>query len=223
MIIKQLDFLSPTITYYYKGSLSHSSILSGILSIFSFLLIIIIAIYFSLDIIQREHPTVFYFNRFEEESGTFPINSSAFFHFISLSFSKKKIEDEGVDFQNFRIIGIETFLPTYVYANNITKFDHWLYGYCNKEKDTKDLDDLINYSFFQNSACIRKYYNSKEGKYYDTEDSEFRWPVIAHGTYNSDNKFYCIILERCQEETVNLILSGQNHCRTDEEIKKNRL
>ena len=67
MFFKQLDFLSPTITFYYKGHLSHSSILSGILSIFSFILIIIIAIYFSLDIIQREHPTVFYFNHFEEQ------------------------------------------------------------------------------------------------------------------------------------------------------------
>ena len=79
---------------------------------------------------------------------------------------------------------------------------------------------LINQDFFQNSACIRKYYNTKESKYYDTEDSEFRWPIISYGTYNSDNKFYCIILGRCQEETVNIILSGQNHCKTDEEINR---
>ena len=43
---------------------------------------------------------------------------------------------------------------------------------------------------------------------------------MAHGTYNSDNKFYCIILERCEEETINLILNGNNHCRSDDEIKK---
>ena len=85
MIFKKFDYLSPNVTFYYKGYLSHSSIFSGILSIFSFILIIIIAIYFSLDIIQREHPTAFYFNRFEEDVGTFPLNSSSFFHFISLS------------------------------------------------------------------------------------------------------------------------------------------
>ena len=36
----------------------------------------------------------------------------------------------------------------------------------------------------------------------------------------SDNKFYCIILERCEEETINLILNGNNYCRSDDEIKK---
>ena len=221
MIIKQLDFLSPTVTFYYKGFLSHSSILSGILSVFSFSLIIIIAIYFSLELINREHPTVFYFNRFEEESGTFPINASSFFHFVSLSVNKTIIRDDGVDFRSFRIIGLEIFYPTYVNAKNLNIFDHWLYGYCNKEKDTKDLDNLINQSFFQNSACIRKYYNSKERKYYDTDDPNFRWPIIAHGTYKSDiNKYYCIVIERCKEETVNLILNGENHCKTDEEVKR---
>ena len=43
---------------------------------------------------------------------------------------------------------------------------------------------------------------------------------MAHGVYHSDNKFYCIILERCVEESINIILNGNNHCRTDEEINK---
>ena len=220
MIFKKFDYLSPNVTFYYKGYLSHSSIFSGILSIFSFILIIIIAIYFSLDIIQREHPTAFYFNRFEEDAGTFPLNSSSFFHFISLSIDSKEIGDEGVDFQSFRIIGLETYYQIYANDKNLSKFDHWVYGYCNKEKDTGNISDLVNYNFFQNSACIRKYFNSNEQQYYDTWDPQFRWPVIAHGTYNSDNKFYCIILERCEEETINLILNGNNHCKSNDEINK---
>ena len=219
MIFKQLDFLSPRVTFYYKGYLSHSSILSGILSLFTFILIISIAIYFSLELFKKEHPTAFYFKSFEEDAGIFPLNSSSLFHFISLSRNKRQFIDEGVDFQSFRIIGLEDYYPKYVNMNNISLLDHWLYGYCNKEKDANNINDLVNHNFFEKSACIRKYFNSKEQKYYDTSDPKFRWPLIAHGKYNPDNKFYCIILERCSEETINLILNGDNHCKSDNEIK----
>ena len=59
MFIKKVDFLSPNITFYHKGALSHSSIFSGIISIISILLIILLAIYFSLDIIKRKNPKHF--------------------------------------------------------------------------------------------------------------------------------------------------------------------
>ena len=88
MFIRNLDYLSPPITFYHKDSLSHSSIVSGILSIISFMLIIAIAIYFSLDLINRTNPAAFYYNRYIEDSGTFPMNSSSLFHFISLSLVK---------------------------------------------------------------------------------------------------------------------------------------
>ena len=65
MILKKVDFLSPQITFYHKGFLSHSSILSGIISVISFILIIIVAIYFSLDIIKHQNPTAYYFNGFK--------------------------------------------------------------------------------------------------------------------------------------------------------------
>ena len=41
MFIKDLDFISPKVTFYYQGNLSHNSILSGVLSIISILLIAI--------------------------------------------------------------------------------------------------------------------------------------------------------------------------------------
>ena len=139
MIFKKLDFLSPTITFYYKGYLSHSSILSGIISVFSFLIIILLAIQFSFDMIKKEHPTAFYFNRFEEDAGIFPLNSSSLFHFLSLSFNKKDFIGEGIDFQSFKIIGLEAYYHTYINIDNISRIDHWLYGYCNKEIDGKDM------------------------------------------------------------------------------------
>ena len=35
MFIKKLDYLSPSITFYYQGAQSHTSIISGIISIIS--------------------------------------------------------------------------------------------------------------------------------------------------------------------------------------------
>ena len=220
MIFKQLDFISPTVTFYHKGYLSHSSILSGILSLFSFIIIIMMAVNFSFELFKRQNPNVSYFNSFEEDAGIIPLNSSSLFHFISLKLNKTRFYDEGVDFRSFRIIGLEAYYQTYIMSKNLSKFDHWIYGYCDKEKDAENIKNLINLNFFPNSACIRKYYNAKEQKYYDTWDSNFRWPVIAHGTYNSENKFYCIVLEKCSNQTLNLILNGNNDCRSDDEIKE---
>ena len=142
MFLKQLDFLSPTITFYYKGFLSHSSIFSALLSILSFILIIIISIYFYLNLIQRQNITSFYFNRFEEDAGIFSIDTSSFFHFISLSTSLETNIDEGVDFHSFRIIGLETYFFKDINGRNISNYEHWLYGYCNKENDTESIQKV---------------------------------------------------------------------------------
>ena len=221
MIFKKADFISPSITFYHKGYLSHPSILSGILSIISFILILSIAIYFSLDIIQRQNPTVFYFKRFIEDAGTFPFNSSSFFHFLSLKVNGE-FRNGGMDFKSFRVIGIETYFQVYSSDRNLTKLNHWLYGYCNNETDTIGISNLIKYDFFQKSACIRKYYNAEEQKYYDVGDPKFRWPAIAKGTFHSDSiqQFYSIIVERCEEETLNLILGENNICKSDDEVKE---
>ena len=156
MIFKQLDYLSPSVTFYHKGFLSHSSILSGILSIISFILIIAVSIYFSLDIIERQNPTAFYFNRFVEDADIFPLNSSSLFHFISLSLNNEIVGDSGVDFRSFRIIGLDTYYQTYSKNKSLNNYNHWLYGLCNNESDTDGISHLINVDYFNKSACIKK-------------------------------------------------------------------
>jgi len=221
MFFKYLDYLSPPVTFYHQGSLSHSSIVSGILSIFSFLLIIAAASYFLLDIIKRRNPTAFYYNSFVEDSDTFPLNASSFFHFISLSVNFKELEVGGVDFTSFRIIGFDNYFQAYLINNkDLSKMDHWLYGFCNNETDTEGIGYLIKYDFFKKSACIRKYFDSIKQKYYDTNDPEFKWPVIAHGTFNPNNKFYTVAIEKCNNSTINLILGEGTHCRNDSEINR---
>ena len=50
------------------------------------------------------------------------------------------------------------------------KYNHWLYGFCNKEKDIKGIENLKIKDFYPKSACIRKYYDSATQKYYEVED-----------------------------------------------------
>ena len=151
MFIKYLDYLSPRITFYHKGFLSHNSIISGILSIIAIVFIIILAVYFSLEIIQRKDPNAFYFNTFTEDAGIFKINASSLFHFLTMF---KNVEgsfiNDPFDFTLFNIIGIKAHYENWngLQRQGIENNDHWLYGYCNKEKNAEGLDDLLTYDFF---------------------------------------------------------------------------
>ena len=219
MFLKKFDYVSPPITFYHKNYLAHTSILSGIISIFSFILILVISGYFALQIIYRKNPSVFNFKRIIEDAGTFPVNASSLFHFISLKTDTQEFYNGGMDFRSFRIIGLDVHYSEYLNNKNLSNFDFWLYGYCNNESDTKGISHLINFNFFQKSACIRKFFSSADQKYYNTDDPKFRWPEEAHGTSSPNNKYYNMVLERCEEDTISQILGEGSHCKTDIEIR----
>ena len=90
---------------------------------------------------------------------------------------------------------------------------------CNYENDTKGINNIINQENFEISACIRKFYNSTNGKYYDTDHPNFKWPTIEHGNTNQEVKSYSIVLERCGEDTLDLILGKGNKCKNDLNIE----
>jgi len=219
MFIRQFDYLSPPITFYHKGYLKHSSILSGLFSIISFIIIISLTIYYSLEIIESKNPTAYFLNRYIEDAGIYPLNSSSLFHFLSLSIFADNHNEEGVDFKNFRIIGFKEHLGKYIGNRNLKDYDHWLYGFCNNGSDIEGINSLINYEFFQKSACIRKYYDKNDEKYYDTKDPKFKWPVIAHGNSNNNSIFYTLVLESCKEDTIKLILGNDAHCNSNDIFK----
>ena len=216
MILKKIDYLSPQITFYHKGFLSHSSIISGIISIIAFLIIIIFAIYYSLDLINRENPKVFFFNRVVENSGAFPLSPSILFHFISLGNNEVVKE---FDFYSFRIIGFDIYYSLYLDNRNLSKYNHWIYGICNDEIDNEEISHLIIKEDFEKSACIKKYYNSLDGKYYDKDNPNFKWPIIAYKNNSSEKKYYSIIIEKCEEETLELILGKGNKCKNDKNME----
>ena len=73
MFLKKIDLLSPKITLYTNSKHRHSSLFSGMFTLVTYTILIVIGFYFSLDIIQRQNPSAFYFNRYIEDAPIFPI------------------------------------------------------------------------------------------------------------------------------------------------------
>ena len=221
MILKNFDFISPEITLFYKGSLSHSSIISGIISLISCFAIISATIYYFLSIFYRERdcPKIANNVLYIEDAGIYPLNSSSFFHYISIVEDSNRPNDESFDFTIFNLIGLETYIKDFEKDNDLTKYNHWLYGFCNKEKDIKGIENLKIKDFFPKSACIRKYYDSASQKYYEVGDRNFRWPTISHGTCHPNKSFYTLILHKCEQNILNNIFGNGLICKSDEEIE----
>ena len=215
MILKQIDFLSPQITLYYKGFLSHSSVISGIISIISIVIIILFGVYYSLDLIKRENPKAFSFNRFVDDNLKFSLNLSSIYHYITFVETNEIRE---FDLKAFRLIGLETYYANYIENKNIKNFDHWLYSLCKLESNINEIKDLVNINELESSLCISKYYSLNDKKYYDLNDPNFRWPSIQQVNITSGNS-YNIIVEKCDEETLELIVEKGSKCKSESEIK----
>ena len=216
MFCKKLDILSPPITLYNKGLLYHSSKISIVLSIISFILIAMLAIgEFLIFISNADKPTLNSYNKYVQESGYIELNSSLLFHFISIQKNANSPYEQEIDFESFRIIGFETYLDEYINDKNLSNFNHWLYGPCNNDTDTLGISDLITQKYFTKSACIKKYFDSKEKKYYDLNESKYKVPKIEHGTYNFTKSFYSIIIEDCEDDSLDLIFNDKRKCKKE--------
>ena len=216
--LKKLDFLSPKITFYYRGYDSHASFVSGIINIFSYLMLLSFAGYFATSLINRKDPKTVYNRNYIEDAGLFEINGNNTFHFFSIESKAKIYTNLGFDFKKFRIIGFETTLERYLYTKRINISKHWIYGLCKNENYTKKIKDVKSFDFFDNSACISKFFNNKEKKYYNVGEPGFTWPKLAHGTTHKNNSFYNIIISKCNEETLNLTFGEGMKCDDDSEI-----
>ena len=149
------------------------------------------------------------------------MNASSLFHFLTVASKENNFINDGIDFSLFRIIGLEDYFEIYLNDNNLSHYNHWIYGKCNSKIDPIGIENLIQFDFFEKSACIRKYFNKKEQKYYNIGDPKFRWPVIAHGTFSENIKLYNIIAEKCEESTLNLILGEDHQCKSSSTFEYN--
>jgi hypothetical protein len=143
MFIKKFDFLSPPITLYFKGQNTHSSIISGILSLLACSVILGFGIYYALQFINKENPVAYFFNRYIEDAGTFPMNSSSIFSFLQMMNSKELLPKD-TDFDSVRIIGLDRItIDNYMKDNDLEHYNHWLYGNCNNDSDTEGIGYLV--------------------------------------------------------------------------------
>ena len=214
MIIQNLDFLSPEITLFFKGRYKHSSIFSGLITIFSYSVIFASLIYYTLEFIDRSNPTVYFFNRYVEDTGVYPLNESSLFHYINL-ISASKNKSTIYDFNSIRIYGIIRALDGYIKKYDYSENDHWEYALCNYDEDItyKKLKNIIDKNTFSQSACIKRYYSLKDKKYFNKGESGFIWPTLEYGMSHPNRTFYGIIVETCQNNSL------KNNCNSIEVIE----
>ena len=218
MFLKKLDMLSPYITLYFKGEKKHSSRFSGVLSVVAYILIFITGVYYILNFIKKKDPKAYFFNRYVEDAGNFPLNSSSMFNYIQIC-NQTTNQPIPFDFSSIRIIGTDEGFSDEIMNDPkiiLTK-SHWLYGYCNNDSDIEGIEDIIDFSNFEKSSCIRKYYNKTTKTYYNTGEKGFRWPIIEKGCSHPNRTFYGIIMQRC-DEVPELIRAQGMECRSSPEI-----
>ena len=219
MFLKKLDWLSPPITLYFKGEGSHVSIYSGILSLVAYIIVVVATFYYALGFINRQDPKAYFFNRYIEDAGTFPVNATQMFNFIQVSNPQTNLKVP-LDFSAFRIVGFDDAYSD-DYMNNpeiVRTKNHWVYGNCNNSTDTEGIGHLVTQDFYEQSACIRKYYDVEKHKYFKTGEDGFRWPVILKGCSHPERTYYGIIMQRCDKASEFLTENGEPTCKTSSEI-----
>ena len=219
--IKKFDMLSPPITLYFKGEDQHHSIYSAILSIIAYALVFAAAIYYFLGFVNKDSPKAYFFTRYVEDAGVFPVNASSMFNYIQF-IDKNDNTKLGFDFGVLRAVGVNSiYYEQYSGDPEVINTDsHWVYGPCNDDTDIKGIEDLIDPVVYKNSACIREYYNKPEDKYYKTGEKGFVWPVVERGCSNPRGTFYGLIVQRCDKAPASVLSRSNTPCKSSQEISE---
>ncbi len=196
MFITNFDYISPDITLYYNGSNKHSSIFSGILSIFLTMFAVIFGYFISMDFLFHKNPSSFYFRKSFKDIPEFNLNSNNFFHYLTLINSKEEYTDFNLSqhfvfgFQNINLSNVQSF-------KSLENETIWIYEQCQED----DYNQYINYfslyeiDVLQHSFCIEKM--NKSGIIYSKYDKEFEYPILGHGISSNGNIDYAILITSC--------------------------
>ena len=209
MFLKKFDYLSYPLTLYFNNYSSHSSIISGIITIITYLLCFILTIYVSKDFLFKENPNAYTYNKVIYDAGLFPLNSSSMFHFVYISPSLNI--NEGY----FEIFGI---LNNYVNIFNDDghriNFDHYMYKPCvNIKVKDNTIHNLIDFELYNTSFCISSFYNSSTKDVISINDKKFIYPILSHGMSHPNSTYYGIFFQKCINSTLN-----NNNCKSEKEI-----
>ncbi len=217
--LSSFDFLSPRITLYQKGKIRHSSKFSGVLTLISYLICILMSIYYSFDLIKHRKPVANYFKSFHNETGLFPLNYSSLYHFLEFINPQNEIISFNSKF--IRIKGIRNYTYSF-YPDEIKNEDHWIYDLCDNinEKEVNNLkeNNIQNKIEIYKAACLKYYFNSTEQKYYKYNSINFTSPYLIHGNSRPDNKYYSIVIEKCRNNSIENLIYGENSCASNEEM-----
>ena len=204
MFIKNFDFLSPEITLFHLGKDQHSSIFSGLVSLLLIIFGGILAVIFSLDLIERKNPTAYYSKTWEKDIGKFPLDDYRFLHFITVYTDRYPYEDEfNSTFMNF--FGFMTYNKTIFLNRDIDSYEHWIYSPCDEDylQNIPEYNDYVDYNFTR--LCITYHYDNISKNYTHISDKNFIWPDIKHGIENENVTMYSIIMANCFEnENINV-------------------
>ena len=213
------DFLSPRITLYHGGHIRHSSIFSGVLTLISYFVCIIIAIYSSLDMINHKKPTAYFYKSFNNETGYYSLDSKGLFHFFQFMNSDKILFP--YNSKVLRIKGTREVL----YSDNpniIDNQEHWIYDICDNSIDLSNFGDQVEkiIGTFNGSACLKYSYNPNDKQYYKIGNNNFSPPYLIHGNSRPDNLYYTIIIEKCRNDSIENNIFGNQSCASEDEINK---
>ena len=211
MFLKNFDFLSKPLTFHYNHYHSHPSIISGIITILTYLTCFIFALYLSQDFIFKKNPTAFTYNRIINDAGIFLIGNETLFHFIQMltynKFSENIIE----------IFGFQDILPnSYIENPNRENYNHYIYEPCinlNYNYKSIYLNNENNIESFKKSYCISNFYNKTTQKIISINDKNFIPPNLSHGLSNPNGTYYGIFIQECINSTLNNF-----SCKSKEEI-----
>ena len=220
MFFKKFDRISPLITLSFKGDNMHSSIISGILTLLGYALTTIFGIMYAIDFVEKKKPSAYFYSRFIKDAGKFTLNPQSLFHYIYF-LNKTGSTIVPLDINKVSIIGVQNITTDDYSSIDLESTNHWVYCYCKSEIDSRNIGHLIeNEEEFENSACIRRYYDTKTKKYYPTRDEKnFVWPSMEHGMSHPTYSYYGIIIEKCKDSNLRDLLDlSLNKCDNNEAI-----
>lgn len=221
MKLKNLDYLSPQITLFYYRNRRHATNLGAILTIILSIISLSYIIFLILSICNHDVNIFMYYRSYIPDLPYYYFNeTTGIFHYFQIFDTKSRTYGK-YDPKNVRII-MSRLYKTYQ-ENKVNLYDneHWVYDLCRQGIDNKYIDndafDEEKFNTFENSACLRFYYNNVNHTYIDIDDkNNFKNPFLLHGVGNDKNLYLETIIEKCDNSSITNKIFG--NCGTQEEI-----
>ena len=217
MNIKQIDFLSPKISLFYKGKKSHSSNVGAVMTILMVLLSGLYIFYLLYNILHHNISNFMFYKNYLDDAGHYIFNDTGgIFHYFQIYNYQKQ------EFSQFNTKYIRVFMSRLLYKNyphSLSENEHWVYDICRDGLDNKNIpkDVFKETNSFSKGVCLRYYYDNEKKKYYPIEDKEnFKYPYLIHGSGRNDNLLLETVIEKCNNKSIITDLLGP--CGDDNEI-----